>query len=69
MKLTEKQKNCPYCQRGYFTGKSGWQHAKVFFHISDDGVMESFIDGKYGYCKGFKVCPFCLRPLNKEEEE
>lgn len=31
MKLTEKQKNCPYCQRGYFAGKSGWQHAKVFF--------------------------------------
>lgn len=64
MKLAEKQKYCPYCHDGWFVGKSGWQHADVAYHINDDGVMETFINGVYGYCEGMKVCPFCRRPLN-----
>ena len=49
------------------TRKRQIQKAKFMDHGSDDGVMESLVDGKYGYCKGLKVCPFCLRPLNRED--
>lgn len=68
MKLTEKQKNCPYCHGSWFKGCSGWQNAKVLFRIDDKGTLETMINGVYGYKQGLKRCPFCDRPLNKEEE-
>lgn len=69
MALTEKQKNCLYCHDGWFDGSSGWQHCKVFFCIDNEGVMETMVDGHYGYKKGLKVCPFCQRELGVETDE
>lgn len=69
MKLTEKQKNCPYCHNGWFAGKSGWQHANTLFLISDSGSIETFVNGIYGYCEGAKFCPFCGRLLGNEVEQ
>lgn len=66
LKLTEQQKNCPYCHGGYFEGKSGWQNANVFFAINNDGTFETLVDGVYGYVRGLVECPFCKRPLNEE---
>lgn len=69
MKLTERQKHCRYCHNGWFGGLSIWQHCKVLFDINDDGTLETFVDGNYGYVQGMKVCPFCKRPLGTEEKQ
>ena len=66
MQLTKKQKNCSYCHSGWFDGKSGWQGAEVLYSIDNDGALQTFINGVYGYCEGIKFCPFCGRPLSEE---
>lgn len=68
MKLTKEQEDCPYCHGEWFKGSSGWQNAKVFFRISDDGTLETMINGTYGYKKGLKECPFCIRDLENDEK-
>lgn len=67
MKLTEKQKNCPYCHDGWFEGKTGWQHANVKFLINKKGAIEVMINGTYGYVDGIRYCPICGRDLRSED--
>lgn len=48
--MTKEQQECPYCQEGWFKGRSGWQNNKVFFHIAEDGTLETMVNGEYGFC-------------------
>lgn len=66
--MTKEQQECPYCQEGWFKGRSGYQNNKVFFHIAEDGTLETMVNGEYGFVQGIKVCPFCQRKLGNSNE-
>ena len=76
MKLTEKQKNCPYCHgkiQGQMLGKKMLDKTpdgNAWLDMADNGVFEYHINGitVLGE-KKFKYCPMCGRPLNEEEEQ
>ncbi len=70
MKLTKKQKNCPYCHVPYkpfpSVGKDGSYYVRISNVIGEGPIAEPLI----GEVNVLKVpnCPFCRRPLNEEEE-
>lgn len=82
MKLTEKQKNCPYCHSekplfsisgdeivGYIANYLDSQQLTVVYDFSPEAVMdEEFINAPFGYRKyAIDYCPMCGRPLNEED--
>ncbi len=78
MKLTEKQKNCPYCHDPFpsvplFGGnillRIAEDGGEYVFNVEcngdpeDVGILSFATDGQ-----AIIGCPFCRRPLNEEEE-
>lgn len=74
MKLTEKQKNCPYCH------EKGGDHRVKMIEDDPDGQAGLVLrkDGWHLWTADpftFEVlypisyCPMCSRPLNEEENE
>ncbi|WP_124031984.1 hypothetical protein [Limosilactobacillus vaginalis] len=78
MKLTEKQKNCPYCHVPYkpfiSTGKEKaidlTNDSPIYVGVSNVLGKGPITETTYGVINVLKVpnCPFCGRPLNEEEE-
>lgn len=79
MKLTEKQKNCPYCHvphkpfisTGIETDLDlGSGNGPVYEGISNVLGNGPIMETSLGIINVLKVpnCPFCKRPLNDEEE-
>lgn len=70
MKLTEKQKNCPYCHGGndiintLHYGGLGCVLGQVV-HIEGDMLV---VEEGTTESKKINWCPMCGRPLNEEEE-
>lgn len=75
MKLTEKQKNCPYCHKPYKpfnstgvgpAGGFGFREYVGVSNVLGDGLItETTLE----IINVLKVpnCPFCGRPLNEED--
>ncbi|MCC4477432.1 hypothetical protein LMB76_04265 [Limosilactobacillus reuteri] len=78
MKLTVKQKNCPYCHKPFqsiplFNGEvllrieeDGGEYSLMVEGNGDPedvGILSMVTDGQL-----INGCPFCRRPLNEEEE-
>lgn len=72
MKLTEKQKNCPYCHEPY--SKVYDPDVPVFIECDDDGTIQPYLiidysdpeNGDLAYTCGnveISYCPFCGREL------
>ena len=77
MKLTEKQKNCPYCHKPYkpfvSTGTepaNGLSESSYYVVVSNVLGEVPIAEDALGIINVLKVpnCPFCRRPLNEEEE-
>lgn len=69
MKLTEKQKNCPYCHGGR-KAKPLVENGDDFLSFDRHGSVCFGDDGAVTFYENIiKYCPMCGRPLNKEEEE
>ncbi|MCZ3746547.1 hypothetical protein L2520_03800 [Limosilactobacillus vaginalis] len=77
MKLTEKQKNCPYCHKPYKPFIStGMEPAgalnKSSYYVGISNVLGEgpITETTMGIINVLKVpsCPFCNRPLNEEEK-
>lgn len=75
MKLTEKQKNCPYCHGDRDAVLEAWDLRGTFeLRVESDGYAEiglyhSSSDMHEVIANGiFRFCPKCGRPLNEEEE-
>lgn len=77
MKLTEKQKNCPYCHKPYKPFVStGMEPANSLsessYYVGVSNVLGEgpITETTLGIINVLKVpyCPFCTRPLNEEEE-
>lgn len=65
MKLTEKQKNCPYCHEGEtFSGELGW----VAIIRKFDSRIIAVSPTEEVCVLNVDYCPMCGRPLNEEEE-
>ncbi|MCC4508529.1 hypothetical protein [Limosilactobacillus reuteri] len=68
MKLTEKQKNCPYCQepKMTFIGEDG-----VLYQVSEDAFttpkLITITNGQTHIVK-IEYCPMCGRSLKEEEK-
>ncbi|WP_123799454.1 hypothetical protein [Limosilactobacillus fermentum] len=82
MKLTEKQKNCPYCHSekplfsiecdeivGYIANYLDSQQFTVTYDFSPEAITdEELVNAPFGYCKyAIDYCPMCGRPLNEED--
>ena len=71
MKLTVKQKNCPYChydEPSY--NQPIFENSDKDLSIGASGDIE-VDEGNSIYIyhtKAFKYCPICRRPLNEEEK-
>lgn len=79
MKLTEKQKNCPYCHPPYkpftSTGKEMSidleNSSPIYVGVSNilgEGPITETLCGVVNVLK-LPRCPFCIRDLRSEEEE
>ena len=83
MKLTEKQKNCPYCRydkettQDYYKVRPDTAKDKMTFGelilpsdraIGFDGQRYFFCSFGNIYGCPIEYCPMCGRPLNEEEE-
>lgn len=73
MKLTEKQKNCPYCHRGRnlintlhyeYPHNLGPQLGQAV-HIEDNRLV---VEEDTCEMRKINYCPICGRPLNGKEE-
>lgn len=65
MKLTKKQRNCPYCHDGEtFSGEFGWVAAVR----SLDSRVIAVSPAEDVCVLNVEYCPMCGRPLNEEEE-
>lgn len=68
MKLTEKQKNCPYCHGGR-KAEPLVNEGPDFLAFDENGSVAFGDDGAITlYEHIFNYCPMCGRPLNEEEE-
>lgn len=72
MKLTERQKNCPYCHEPYKTNYD--TDVPVSLECDDDGTIQPYLiidysdpeNGDLAYTRGnvgISYCPFCGRKL------
>lgn len=80
MKLTEKQKNCPYCHPGSkVNGRECWYHTTLALGEAIDSCTytELYFDPVNRFLEAscedelfidINYCPMCGRPLNEEEE-
>nr|DAY91053.1 MAG TPA: Rad50 zinc hook motif [Caudoviricetes sp.] len=75
MKLTKKQKNCPYCHPDKFNcTKPICDDLKNKLYVFPNGAIEMDYDdddrpGAYFSESGLlDYCPKCRRPLNEEEK-
>lgn len=77
MKLTETQKNCPYCHVPHkpflSTGiepANGLNESSYYETVSNVIGEGPIIETAAGMINVLKVpnCPFCKRPLNEEKE-
>ncbi len=77
MKLTEKQKHCPYCHVPHkpflSTGielANGLNESPYYETVSNFISEGPIIETAAGMINVLNVpnCPFCKRPLNEEEE-
>lgn len=73
MRLTEQQKNCPYCHKPYKPFVStGTEPANGLSEMGVSNVLGEvpIAEDALGIINVLKVpnCPFCRRPLNKEPE-
>lgn len=65
MKLTEKQKNCPYCHNGEtFSGEFGWIAAVREF----DSRIIAISPDENVCILNVNYCPMCGRPLGGNED-
>lgn len=69
MKLTEKQKNCPYCHEKDNLLQTNDERPVDgdLVYINGNGYLNSETDLGHVYRK-INYCPMCGRPLNEEEE-
>lgn len=74
MKLTKKQKNCPYCHKPYKPFISAGREVSFSEDLYLVGVSNVLGEGPIrettlGIINVLKVpyCPFCGRPLNEED--
>lgn len=73
MKLTEKQKNCPYCHLDFEVWTD--EYSSGFSYIDSDFPGHWYVETKM-YDTHYELrtrttifyCPMCGRPLNEEEE-
>ena len=72
MKLTEKQKNCPYCHKPYKPFVSTGTEPANGLSVGVLNVLGEvpIAEDALGIINFLKVpnCPFCRRSLNEEEE-
>ena len=80
MKLTVKQKNCPYCHSGSkVNGRECWYHTTLALGEAIDSCTytELYFDPVNRFLEAIdedklfidiNYCPMCGRPLNEEEE-
>lgn len=80
MKLTEKQKNCPYCHPGSkVNGRECWYHTTLALGEAIDSCTytELYFDPINRFLEAsnedelfidINYCPMCGRPLNEKEE-
>lgn len=72
MKLTKKQKNCPYCHglMDLLPGLPDNPSSYTTIEQGNTGKYAEFIykDGKLEYLIEIDYCPKCGRPLNEEAE-
>lgn len=72
MKLTEQQKNCPYCHKPYKSFVSTGTVPSSGLSVGVSNVLGEvpIAEDALGISNALKVpyCPFCRRPLNEEEE-
>ena len=72
MKLTEKQKNCPYCH-GFKRIRDAliYQHSRQILMLESNSLTYTLVLPKgriYEVQQYIRYCPMCGRPLNEEEE-
>ena len=70
MKLTEKQKNCPYCHERANLLQSNDERPidGDIVYINKDGYLNSETDCCHVYRKA-NYCPMCGRPLGGNEDD
>lgn len=80
MKLTEKQKNCPYCHPGSkVNDRECWYHTTLALGEAIDSCtytelyfdpINRFLEASYEdeLFIDINYCPMCGRPLNEEEK-
>ena len=72
MKLTEKQKNCPYCH--YDLPEPIYDDGFDSVICYSDGTIGMFFSADNRSCSNWSnpgtihYCPMCGRPLNEKEE-
>lgn len=72
MKLTEKQKNCPYCHGAKrIRDTLIYQHSRQIIMLENNSLTYTLVLPKnsvYEAQQYICYCPMCGRPLNEEEE-
>ena len=72
MKLTEKQKNCPYCHGAKrIRDALIYQHSRKILMLESNSLTYTLVLPKgriYEVQQYIHYCPMCGRPLNEEEE-
>ena len=70
MKLTEKQKHCPYCRDRANLLQLNDEHPieSDIVYINKNGYLNSETDNGHVYRK-INYCPMCGRKLNEEDND
>lgn len=70
MRLTEKQKNCPYCSHDIEVMVPIVEDSSDFLAIENDGTVAFGDDGAVAqYERLFNFCPMCGRELNNGKKQ
>lgn len=72
MKLTEKQKNCPYCHKEFKSWRSH-KSTGISKIVKENNQWQIYTIDEHGdwyedMVVDIECCPKCGRPLNEEEE-